>query len=97
LRLAAREGVTSGDAAAYHEALVADLARRCGDFEAAILAAARGLAAEPEEGIGDVLEFERRLARTGDSAVHTIEEALHLGGAAAAGDRPSGLLVGRAG
>lgn len=54
--------------------LLADLARRSGDFVAAVASAREGLALAPEAIVAAVLEFEIRLAEQKDAQCHTLAE-----------------------
>ncbi len=62
---------TGGD-----ELLLADLARRCGDFEEARNWTEQGLGLNTEELVHKLLLYEKELATAKDPAAHTIEKAV---------------------
>ncbi len=62
------------------EALLADLLRRSGRFDAALMEIRRGLASQPSRELRDVLRFEEHLCRRRDAGVHTMGEAFRHAG-----------------
>jgi hypothetical protein len=61
------------------ELLLADLARRCGNFDAARAYCELGLQLEPRPFIRRLLEFEKGLCAAGDSACHNVGEVQAVG------------------
>ena len=76
IRLVLREGSTLNGNQAADWALLAELLRRAGEFEQAIGAARRGLAASPPPGVGALLWFQLELAGAEDDSRHHIGEAI---------------------
>jgi hypothetical protein len=76
LRMAIRDGSPVNGHVGADLALLADLLRRSGDCQGAIVVARRGLAVGPAEGVGSLLLFQLELARAGDEGRHDIGEAL---------------------
>lgn len=70
----AMEQAVGGD-----ELLLADLARRCGDFAAARAYCGSGLQLEVQPFIRQLLEFENRLCAAGDVACHNVGEVQAVG------------------
>ncbi|MBN1458458.1 MAG: hypothetical protein JXA57_02910 [Armatimonadetes bacterium] len=67
-------GLTFAEDEATADALLADLHRRVGDFEAARALARAGMAREPEGLLLDVLRFEVELAESEDASCHNLGE-----------------------
>lgn len=65
----AMEQAVAGD-----ELLLADIARRCGDFEAAHAYCELGFQLDVQPFIGQLLEFEKKLVAAGDTACHNVGE-----------------------
>ena len=66
-------------AAGGDELLLADLARRCGDFEAGLAYCKAGLKLELQPFIRQLLEFEKSLCAAGDAACHNVGEVEAVG------------------
>lgn len=76
LRVALRDGDrVTGDVGLDH-ALLADLLRRAGDFDAAARAARRGIGRQSHDGVIELLGFQLGLAAAADSGSHHLGEAL---------------------
>ena len=69
-----KRGLTFADDEATADALLADLHRRVGDFDAARACARTGRAREPEGLLLEVLRFQVRLAESGDADCHHLGE-----------------------
>lgn len=69
-----KRGLTFAPDEATADALLADLHRRVGDFESARTGALAGVAREPEGLVLDVLNFQLKLAESGDARCHNIGE-----------------------
>lgn len=59
-------------------ALLADLLRRAGQFEAAEAVCERGLAQDPEQPVHAILKFQRVLSTRRDTARYTVAQALDV-------------------
>jgi hypothetical protein len=68
-------GQRFAEQAGGEEALLADLLRRCGQFERAEDACDAGLRGEPEPLLRKILEYQRRLIGAKDRERHTVDEA----------------------
>lgn len=69
-------GATFAEELGAEEALLADLLRRSGDFDAAIQVGEEGLRREPDEALRQVLLYERALARRKDPRRYRVSDAL---------------------
>ena len=76
IEAAQKAGESMGREPGTTEALLADLLRRTGRAQAAKEAVGRGLAVATQPTLRKVLEYERRLAESGDTDRHTVRQAV---------------------
>jgi hypothetical protein len=77
LLLKAREnGQSFAEQAGAEEALIVDLLRRAGQFEAALRICDEGFKKKPVEVISNVLQFQKKLIAESDVSCYTIKEAI---------------------
>jgi hypothetical protein len=76
IRLLVSRGGSISEQAGGDNALLADLLRRVGEMQAAQAECERGLSADPDEVIGQVLRFEKLQAALGDTSAHSIPAAV---------------------
>ena len=62
--------------AAFEHALLADILRRSGQYDAAEAEYDEGLALAGDETLRRILEFGRKLCDAGDDRAHSVDEAL---------------------
>jgi len=75
-RRAKEEGLKLMEDAGGEPALLADILRRCGRFEEAVELCEEGLRVETDDLVCRILEYEMKLAQSGDTGCHNLAEVL---------------------